>query len=108
MKTRVGASEIFMRRWRKDGNRFLEKIITTDETMINFYDPETKRESMLWKRKSSPPPKKFKTAKSSKKIMFIFFMDSQGMLLQHAVPSGQTVNKEYYQKVSKAYSSEIT
>jgi len=33
-----------------------------------------------------------------KKHMFIFFMDNQGMLLQHAVPDRQTVNKEYYQK----------
>ncbi|XP_060555546.1 histone-lysine N-methyltransferase SETMAR-like [Ruditapes philippinarum] len=31
--------------------------------------------------------------------MYIFFMDSQGMLLKHAVPRSATVNKEYYQKV---------
>ena len=31
--------------------------------------------------------------------MFIFFMDRKGVLLTHAVPSGQTVNSEYYSKV---------
>lgn len=99
MRDRVEASEMFLRRWRKDGDRFLNRIITTDETWVNFYDPETKRESMMWKHTSSPPPKKARTMKSAKKIMFIFFCDNQGMLLQHAVPSHQTVNKEYYQKV---------
>jgi len=54
---------------------------------------------MIWKTADSPPPKKARTTRSTKKIMFIFFMDSRGMLLQHAVPQGQTVNKEYYQKV---------
>ncbi|XP_060582795.1 uncharacterized protein LOC132739160 [Ruditapes philippinarum] len=54
---------------------------------------------MVWKRPSSPPPKKAKTCKSAKKVMYIFFMDCQGMLLQHAVPRSATVNKEYYQKV---------
>ena len=49
------------------------------------------------------PPKKAKVGKSAKKIMYIFFMDSQGMLLQHPVPSGQTVNKEYYRKVNLFY-----
>ena len=35
----------------------------------------------------------------------IHLLDSQGMLLQHPVPSGQTVNKKnmYYQKVYLFY-----
>ena len=68
--------------------------------MGDFNDPETKRESMVWKTSLSPLPKKAKVAKSAKMIMYIFFMDSQGMLLQHLVPSVQTMNKEYYQKVN--------
>ena len=31
--------------------------------------------------------------------MFIFFMDSQGMILQHRVPDGQTVTAAYYLNV---------
>jgi histone-lysine N-methyltransferase SETMAR len=82
--TRVDASREFLRRYDRDGERFLRRIITTNETWVNFYDPESKRESMVRKRPSSPPPKKAKTCKSTKKVMYIFFMDSQGMLLQHA------------------------
>ncbi|XP_052814036.1 histone-lysine N-methyltransferase SETMAR-like [Mya arenaria] len=50
MKTRIEASEKFLQRWRKEGGRFLSSIITTDETWVNFYDPEMKRESMVGQR----------------------------------------------------------
>ncbi len=70
-----------------------------DETWIYNYDPESKMESMVWKTPASPPPKNGKVIKSAKKTMFIFFMDSWGLLLAHAVPNNQTVNAQYYQKV---------
>jgi len=98
-ETRVAASREFLRRWETEGTSFLHRIVTTDETWLSFYDPDTKQASMIWKTADSPPPKKARTTRSTKKIMFIFFMDSRGMLLQHALPQGQTVNKEYYQKV---------
>ena len=96
---RVSASRNFLDRYRKEGDGFLDRIITTDETMINLFDPETKRESSVWKRKSSPPPLKARVSKSVKRTMFIFFMDRRGMLLVHAVPEGQSVNASYYSKV---------
>ena len=62
----------FLRRWRKDGDRFLNRIIPTDEKWLNFFDPETKRESVVWKTPSLPPPKKARVVKSAKRVMFIF------------------------------------
>ena len=94
-------SREFQRRWETEGTSFLHRIVTTDETWLSFYDPETKQASMIWKTADSPTPKKARTTRSTKKTMFIFFIDSRGMLLQHAVPQGQTVNKNYYQKVIK-------
>jgi hypothetical protein len=44
--------------------------------------------------------KKAKVTKSLGKNMFILFMDRKGMILTHAVPRGQTVNADYYCKVS--------
>lgn len=41
---------------------------------------------MVWKRSTSPAPKKASTTKSADKFMFIFSVDMDGMLLQHAVP----------------------
>lgn len=99
-KARVLASKEFLRRHRVEGDQFLDRIVTTDETLINLFDPETKRESSVWKHPSSPPPLKARVSKSAGRVMFIFFMDRKGMLLVHAVPEGQTVNASYYSKVS--------
>ncbi|XP_060594070.1 protein GVQW3-like, partial [Ruditapes philippinarum] len=38
--TRVDASRECLRRYDRDGERFLRHIITTDETWVNFYDQE--------------------------------------------------------------------
>ncbi|XP_060584390.1 histone-lysine N-methyltransferase SETMAR-like [Ruditapes philippinarum] len=64
--TRVDASREFLRRCDRDGERFLRRIITTDETWVNFYVPESKRESMVWKRPSSPPPQEGENMQAGK------------------------------------------
>lgn len=97
---RVQLSRAFLRQCSND-ERFLQRIVTTDETWLYHYDPETKQQSSTWKKKTSPPPLKAKVRKSARKNMFIFFMDINGILLVHAVPEGQTVNAEYYSRVNK-------
>ena len=96
---RIAASKLFLRWYQRKGEDFLDRIVTTDKMIINLYDPETKRESSVWKRTSSPPPLKARVTKSAQRVMFIFFMDRRGMLLVPAVPEGQTVNAKYYSKV---------
>ena len=96
---RVAASSSFLARAEQQGDSFLDRIVTTDESMFNLFDPETKMESSVWKRAGSPPPLKARVTKSAYRLMFIFFMDRKGMLLVHAVPQGQTVNADYYSKV---------
>ena len=91
MAKRVSESRKFLRRWRKDRENFLKRIITWDETWIYFFDPETKMQSSQWKMDMSPPPKKAKVSKTVGKHMFIIF-DMNGIILSHAVPKGQTVN----------------
>ena len=44
---RVSASRNFWDQYRTEGDEFLDRIITTDETMINLFNPETKRESSV-------------------------------------------------------------
>ena len=95
---RVSTSRAFLRKWGSGGDAFLDRIITSDETWLHFYDPETKQQSSVWKSSDSPPPKKAKKTRSIGKEMYIMFMDRQGMLLTHAVPRGETVNSEYYSK----------
>lgn len=75
------------------------RIITTDETWLWFYDPETKSQSAVWKRTRSPPPKKARVSKCGDKYMFIMFADMPGIILQHVVPENNTVNTDYFWKV---------
>ena len=99
---RVSASQAFLKRWKAGGDNFLNRIITTDETWLYYYDPETKQRSSVWAVKGLAPPKKAHVCKSVGKHMCIMFMDRMGILLSHFVPHGQTDNSAYYSKVSCA------
>ena len=76
----------------------LEKM-PCDESSIYCYDTETKRQSSQWKHAGSPRLKKAKQSKYTHKHLMIPFFDSTGMIYMHWVPTGQTVNKEYYVEV---------
>jgi len=58
-KFRVDCSElnILLKSQHKD---FFSPIVTGDETRVHFYGPEIKLDSMQYKHKGSPPPKKLK------------------------------------------------
>lgn len=98
---RVRCCNQFLRRFHREGERFLRRIVTVDETWISLYEPETKSQSSMWKTPGSPSPKKFKVGPSARKQMFIVFFDVDGVILSHAVPLGQTVTAKYYSKVNK-------
>ena len=97
---RVESCRRFVQRFEREGEDFLSRIVTADETWISLYEPESKEQSTMWKTPGSPSPKKFKVSRSTKKQMFIMFFDIQGVILSHAVPQGQTVTANYYSKVS--------
>jgi len=61
----MGASLTYLLRFNDHGEDFLEQIITGDETWVHQYCPETKVQSMAWKRPGLPTIKKFKTSTSS-------------------------------------------
>ena len=71
---RLMASRASLRRYKK-GDAFLSRIVTTDETWVFHYEPESKRRSMEWKHVSSPVKKKFKSQKSLRKVMLTVFWD---------------------------------
>ena len=74
-----------------------------DESLIYCYDPETKRQSSQWKHAGSPRPKKARQSKSTHKLLTIHFFDSTGMIYMHWVPTGQSVNKEYFVEVLREF-----
>ena len=77
----------------------LDALLTCDESWIFCYDPETKRQSSQWKHVGSPRPKNTRQSKSTHKLLMIPFFDSTGMIYMKWVPTGLTVNKEYYVEV---------
>ena len=74
-----------------------------DESRIYCYDPETKTQSFQWKHAGSPRTKKARQGKYTHKLLMIPFFDSTGMIYMHWVPTGQTVNKEYYVEVLREF-----
>ena len=81
----------------------LDALVTCDESWIYCYDPESKRQSFQWKHAGSPRPKKDRQRKSTHKLLMIPFFDSTSMIYMHWVPTGQTVNKEYYVEVLREF-----
>ena len=55
---RVQCSEEFLTHYDAEGDIFLDRIITMDETWLHHFDPETKYMSSVWKTPRTPPPKK--------------------------------------------------
>ena len=81
-----------------------DALVTCDQSWIYCYDPETKRQSSQWKQAGCPRPKKARQSKSTHKLLMIPFFDSTGLIYIHWVPTGQTVNKEYYVVVLREFS----
>jgi histone-lysine N-methyltransferase SETMAR len=67
-----------------------------DETWIHIYDPETKEQSKEWRHSGMPCPKKFKTQKSSSKVLAPVFWDKDGILLVYYLERGATITEGYY------------
>ena len=63
----------------------------------------TQRQSSQWKHAGSPRPKKARQSKSTHKLLMIPFFDSTSMIYMHWVPTGLTVNKEYYVEVLREF-----
>ena len=80
---------------------FLDPMVTCDESWICSYDPETKRQ---WKHAGSPRPRRPDRANSPTNFWWSLFFDKTGMIYMHWVPTGQTVNKEYYVEVLREFS----
>ena len=73
-----------------------------NESWIYCYDPETKRQSSQWKHAVSPRPNKARQQIHPQTFDDPFF-DSTDMIYMHWVPTGQTVNKEYYVEVLREF-----
>ena len=51
-----------------------------------------------------PDPRRLDRANPTHKLLMILFFDRTGLIYMHWVPTGQTVNKEYYVEVLREFS----
>ena len=73
-QNRLGISRKLLDRFHKEGNTFLQQIITCDETWAFHYKPETKQQSMEWKHTSSSV-KKSSSQLALQEVMMTVFWD---------------------------------
>jgi len=83
----------------KEGDAFLDRIITGNEIWVHRYELECKRQSMECKHAQSPIRKKFKNQPSAGKLMLTVFWDSQGPLVEHYQERGSTINSAHYSEM---------
>ena len=92
---RVNIARKLLKRYGEDGDEMLQ-VIVIDETWIRSFEPKLKRQSSEWQTKNSARPVKFSRSQNCAKMLMIFAYDFRGVLMAHRVPTGQTMNKEYY------------
>ena len=69
-----------------EGEKFWQRLITTDESWLPYYNPETKAQSREWRRKGEGHPLKPKTVQSIGKVMITVFWDSRGIIMIDYLP----------------------
>ena len=80
----------------EDYEGFKNRLVTGDETWVYPYDPESKRQTMKWRQPHEPHPRKFKTSRSTKKIMVTVFWNAKGVIHIDYLQSQKTITGEYY------------
>ncbi len=79
--------------------RYLDRIVTGDETWVSLYNQETKFESCQWTEKGGARPTKIVKSNSIRKTMLILFHDAYGVLLAEFLPQGETIDADFYLEV---------
>jgi len=83
----------------REGDAFLHRIVTGDESWVYHFELESKRQSMQWKHLLSLANKKFKTQTFTGKVMLTILWDVNGPMLVHFQGKDQTVTSARYSDV---------
>jgi len=71
----VDACQEILKRFEAEGDGFLGRIVTGDETWVHYHQPETKKASKGRRHTQSPKPKKFRVQPFAGKVMLTLFWD---------------------------------
>ena len=94
--TRLQVAHTLLAQYEEKGDEFLQSIVTTDETWVHYFTPESKTASMQWRHPSSPKPKKAKATFTTEKTFASCFWDIRGVLHIDFLTEQRTINAEYY------------
>jgi histone-lysine N-methyltransferase SETMAR len=72
---RVDACQELLKHFEAEGEGFLGRIVTGDETWVHYLQSETKKASKGWCHTTSPKPKTFRTQPSGGKVMLTLGMN---------------------------------
>ena len=86
-------AKLHLERCGREGEHFLSRIITSDETC---YQPKLKRQSNELRHNDFPWPKEYRQKQDPFKVMFIVTYDFDCVLVTHSVSAGNHVNGAYY------------
>jgi len=90
-----------LKHFEAEGDSFLGRIVTGDETWVHYHQLATKKASKECRHIFSPKPKKFCTQPSVGKVMLTVFWDERGVILEHYMPRGNTVTTAMYADLFK-------
>lgn len=93
---RMQAASRLLQQFEDEGDAFLKSIVTTDETWVHYFIPESQQSSREWRHTSSPKPKRARRSRSAGKVMATFFWDWQGVIHVDFLTDARTVNAAYY------------
>jgi histone-lysine N-methyltransferase SETMAR len=80
---------------RNEGNAFLNRILTVDESWMHSFDPQLKQQNAEW-RATSQRKKIARRSQGALKVTHVMFFSRNGLVLDHSVPVGTTVYGPYY------------
>ena len=100
MEKRLQSCQMNLQLFQEHGQRFLDSIITQDETPLSLYVPPSKRESKEWTFKGEAPKKILRSGTSHRKYLMlsVFWMTSG--IIKIDFTEG-VINGDYYANLVK-------
>lgn len=93
---RVRIASLLLARYKNADQRRLNEVVTGDETWVYFYEPAGKENNKVWVGQNDDRPQIARRNRTSKRIMYALFFDSQGIVARVPVPEGTSVTGSFY------------
>ena len=76
----------------------MQEIVTGDETWIYHFQPDSKAKYKVWVSSERNRPVTARHCKTSNRMLYAIFFDSNGPVLQIPVPKGSSVTGRFYRE----------